>query len=333
MKNTGKNFPEFLQAFFTERLARQQQASQHTLGSYRDTFRLLLEFAQLHLKKPPSSLLLEDLNAPLISSFLDYLEKNRKIGPRSRNQRLAAIRSFYRYISFEAPELSATINRVLAIPSKKYNRAIIEFLSKAEIEFLLAAPNRKLWIGRRDHCLMLLAIQTGLRVSELINLRRQDIVLGSGAHVRCMGKGRKERCTPLTKQTGKILKCWIQENRATPSDPLFPTSTGKQMSSDTVQHFLGNYSRVAAIKCPSLNSKRISPHVLRHTTAIQLLQSGVDCSVIALWLGHESVETTQIYLDANLTMKEEILKKTAPIRTRGGRYKTDDKLLAFLKGL
>ena len=322
-----------LEAFFTDRLMQQRRASAHTIASYRDTFRLLLKFLHEHWGKSPSELELNDISAPRICAFLDGLEKNRGLSARSRNQRLAAIRSFFRYAAFEAPERSALIQRVLAIPSKRHDRALIAHLTQPEVESLLAAPNRTAWLGRRDHALLLLAIQTGLRVSELTSLKNEDVVLGTGAHVRCQGKGRKERCTPLTKTTVAVLQVWLKERQAEPAAPLFPGIQGDRLSSDAVQHLLARHVETASKRCPTLQKKTVSPHVLRHTTAMQLLQAGVDRSVIALWLGHESPDTTQIYFDANLAIKEEVLKKTAPLRTRPGRYRAGDQLLAFLANL
>jgi integrase/recombinase XerD len=323
---------DLLQSFFTDRLMAQKRASSHTIASYRDTFRLLLLFAEKRLKKMPTEMMLNDLEAPFICAFLDHLEKDRKMGARSRNQRLAAIRSFFHYAAFETPELSTLIDRVLAIPSKRFDRALVEFLTTSEIEALLKAPARETWLGRRDHALLTLAIQTGLRVSELVGLCRDQITLTTGPHVRCLGKGRKERCTPLTHQTVMILKGWLKE-LGPKAALVFPNSRGGQLGPDGVQYLLKKYASIAQKSCPSLGRKKLSPHVLRHTTAMQLLQAGVDRSVIALWLGHESVETTQIYLQANLKMKEEILKKTAPLNTRSTRFRAGDRLLAFLQGL
>jgi site-specific recombinase XerD len=327
------NFPGLLEAFFTDRLMRQRQASPHTIASYRDTFRLLLEFGSLHLKKAPSALSLDDLDAPLIGTFLDHLEKTRGISARTRNVRLAAIHSFFKYVAFHEPAHSALIQRVLAIPSKRFAMSVIEFLSRAEIDALVAAPDQQTWIGRRDRALLLLAAQSGLRVSELVGLRRQDVALGIGAHVRCQGKGRKERCTPLRKETGLVLRAWLREQNGPPENPLFPNNRGGQLSRDAVEDLLAKYVRVASLLCPSLKQKRVSPHVLRHTSAMDLLQHGVDRSVIALWLGHESVETTQIYLHANLQLKQAALARAAPLNVRAGRYRPGDRLLAFLKSL
>jgi site-specific recombinase XerD len=330
---TNTSLSALLQSFFTDRLMSQRQASPHTIASYRDTFRLLLRFAQLQLKKSPAYLTLEDLDAPFIGTFLNHVEKNRSNSPRSRNLRLTAVRSFFQYVAFQEPACSAHIQRVLAIPSKRQDRALIDFLSRPEIDALLAAPDRKAWAGRRDHALLMLAIQTGLRLSELIGLHRSDITLSSGAHVRCHGKGRKERCTPLTKQTGAILKAWLEERDSSEEDVVFPNARGAQLSPDGVQYLLAKHVATAQQTCPSLKKKHISPHVLRHTAAMELLQAGVDRSVIALWLGHESVETTQIYLDANLAIKEKALAKTQPLYAKVSRYRPSDSLLHFLNAL
>jgi site-specific recombinase XerD len=325
------NFPALLEAFFTDRLMSQRQASPNTIASYRDTFRLLLEYIHQKLKKKPSSLRLNDLNAPVIGAFLDHLEKERANSPRSRNVRLAAIHSFFNYVAFQEPGHSALIQRVLAIPSKRYDRALVGFLSRPEVDALLEAPDRETWAGRRDHALLMLTVQTGLRVSELIALRCDDVTLGTGAHVRCKGKGRKQRCTPLTKQTRTVLKAWLREREGKPSDPLFPNARGGSLSRDGVEYILSKHVAVARRKCPSLKGKHVSPHVLRHTTAMDLLQAGVDRTLIALWLGHESVETVQVYIDANLALKEETLAKVTPYKGRAGRYRADDQLLAFLR--
>jgi site-specific recombinase XerD len=327
------NVPRLLEAFFTDRLVRQRHASPHTIAGYRDSFRLLLGFAQERLKKEPSAFELEELDAPLIGAFLDHLEKHRGNSARSRNVRLAAIHSFFRYAALHEPGHAASIQRVLAIPSKRYDRKLVGFLTRPEIDALLAAPNRKCWGGRRDHVLLLLAVQTGLRVSELIGLRTQDVVLGTGAHVRCDGKGRKERCTPLRKEAVTVLRAWLRERPADPAGPLFPNARGGALSRDGVQYLLAKHFAIARQRCPSLKQKHVSPHVLRHSMAMDLLQHGVDRSVIALWLGHESPETTQIYLAANLEMKEEALAKSAPMNVRAGRFRPGDRLLAFLKGL
>jgi site-specific recombinase XerD len=325
--------PILLEKFFTERLIAQRRASPHTVASYRDTFRLLLRFAEKRLAKAPSRLAMEDLNAPFLAAFLDHLENTRANGARSRNLRLTAIRSFFRYAALESPQHSGLIQRVLAIPNKRQSRPLVDFLSRPEVNALLAAPNRQTWLGRRDHTLLLTAVQTGLRLTEITSIRQQDVSLASGAHVRCEGKGRKERCTPLTKSTVTALTAWIREQGVDGTRILFPTARGGRLSADAVQYLVAKHAAAAQQKCPSLADKHVSPHVLRHTTAMELMQAGVDRTLIALWLGHESVETTQIYLDASLSTKAEILSKTTPINTKGGRYQPDDDLLAFLKGL
>ena len=322
-----------LENFFTQRLMSQRQASPHTISSYRDTFRLLLTFAQGRLHKPPSRLDLTEIDAPLIAAFLDDLENSRGITARSRNLRLTAIRSFFHYAAYEEPSRASQIQRVLAIPSKRHMRALVHFLNRSEVDALLAAPDQKTWFGRRDHALLLVAVQTGLRLSELTGLQRPDVSLGTGAHVRCVGKGRKERCTPLTKMTAAVLKAWLREPARHNAQALFPSASGGRLSPDSVSDLLAKHVAHAGHSCPSLRQKHVTPHVLRHTLAMELLQEGVDRAVIALWLGHESVETTQIYLDANLTLKEEILAKTTSPDGKPGRYRADDELLAFLKRL
>ncbi len=322
-----------LQAFFTERLMRQRQASPHTIAAYRDTFRLLLAFAEEKTGRAPSNLRLEDLDAPLIGAFLDHLEVDRHNSIRTRNARLAAIHALFRFSALRHPELSALIQRVLAIPEKRGERALVTFLNQDEIDALLAAPDRARWVGRRNHALLLTAIQTGLRVSEITALTCQDVQLRAGAHLRCHGKGRKDRVTPLTDQTVSVLRIWFAESQGAPTDPVFPGPRGKRLSRDAVAAVVSKYAAVASDRCSSLRSKKVSPHVLRHTCAMRLLQAGVDPSVIALWLGHESAETTQIYLHADLAIKERALARTAPTNTTPGRYQPSDDLLAFLESL
>jgi site-specific recombinase XerD len=326
-------FAELLQGFFTERLMKQRRASAHTIASYRDTFRLLLQFAGKRLLKPASALPLEEIDAPLVVAFLDELESARKIGARTRNLRLTAIHSFFHYVAFEVPSRAAQVQRVLAIPAKRFTRTLVPFLTRDEVDALLAAPDQGTWSGRRDHALMLLAVQTGLRLSELTSLGRADVRLGAGAHVRVVGKGRKERCTPLSKDSRRVLTAWLHEPPRAAGQPVFPNARGSRLSAHGVHYLLTKHVRSAAATCPSLRTKRVSPHVLRHTTAMDLLHEGVEQRVLALWLGHESVETTQIYLDANLELKQKLLDKTTPPSGKPGRYRPDDKLLAFLKSL
>lgn len=327
------NFAALLERFFTQRLMQQRQASVHTIASYRDTFKLLLEFVHRRLHKAPSALALEDIDAPLVTAFLNEQEEVRGVKVRTRNLRLTALHSFFRYAAFEMPSYSEHIQRVLAIPAKRFTRTLVPFLNREEVDALLAAPDQRTWSGRRDHALLLLAIQTGLRLSELTGLRREDLHFGVGAHVRVIGKGRKERCTPLSKSTRAVLTEWVREPPRVADQPLFPNARGAQLSAHGVHYLLHKHVAMASNKCPSLKNKRVSPHVLRHTTAMELLQAGVDCSVIALWLGHESIETTQVYLDANLALKQEVLDKTTPPNGRVGQYRPDDRLMAFLKGL
>ena len=327
------SFAVLLEGFFTQRLMRQRQASAHTIASYRDTFKLLLKFVHARRHKPPSALALEDIDAPLVTAFLDDLEAGRGITARTRNLRLTAVHSFFRYAALEAPTHAAQIARVLAVPAKKFTRALVPFLSRAEVDALLAAPDQSAWFGRRDHALMLLAVQTGLRLSELTGLRREDVTLGAGSHVRVIGKGRKERCTPMSKATRAVMAAWLREPLRSADQPVFPNAHGGALSSHGVHYLLAKHVATASAACPSLKRKRVSPHVLRHTTAMDLLQAGVEQSVIALWLGHESIETTQIYLEANLELKEKMLAKTTPPGGKPGLYRPDDALLAFLKGL
>jgi integrase/recombinase XerD len=322
-----------LQAFFTDRLIRQRQASGHTIAAYRDTWRLLLGFAATTIGLPPSQLDLADLDAPLIAGFLDHLELQRHNSVRTRNARLAAIHSLFRFAALAHPEHAETISRVLAIPPKRFDRALITYLAEPEVDAILGCCDQATWTGRRDHALLLLAVQTGLRISELIGLTRSDVHLGPGAHVACHGKGRKDRITPLTSGTVAVLREWLTERGGGQNAPLFPTRRGTKLSRDAIEHRLAHYARQAADRCPALHGKTITAHVLRHTTAMRLLQAGVDTSVIALWLGHVSVDTTQIYLHADLTLKEQALARTRPLNARTGRYQPSDSLIAWLEGL
>ncbi len=330
---THSTFSELLQAYFTDRLMGQCGASPNTIATYRDTFRLLIAFAQRRLKKAPTSLAVGDLDAPCILRFLDYLETERGVTARSRNNRLAAIHSFFNYVALQEPAFGAIAQRVLAIKSKRQVKKSVDFLTRKEIEALLAAPDQSTCSGRRDRTLLLLAVQTGLRASELVGLRCENVVLGTGAHVRCMGKGRKARCVPLRREVVAALRSWLKERNGQPTDALFPSARGQPLSRDGVEYLLNKHVKAAAERCPSLGTKRVSPHVLRHSTAMNLLQNGVDRSVIALWLGHESMDTTQVYLHANLELKEQALAKTKPINGSTRRYRPPDKLLAFLQGL
>jgi len=322
-----------LEAFFTDRLARQRRASAHTVAAYRDSFRLLLAYLQRHTGKAPSLLQFEDLDAEAITAFLVHLEDDRANSVRTRNARLAALHSFFRFAALRHPEHAQLIQRVLAIPPKRATKGIVPFLTEAEVEALLAAPDRSTRRGRRDHALLVLALQTGLRVSELTGLCWNDVELGTGAHVRTCGKGRKDRCTPLIAQTVAVLGTWMREQHPQPTDRVFPGRGDATLSSDAVQRMIAKHTAAAATRCPTLRGKRVAPHVLRHTAAMTLLAAGVDQTVIALWLGHERVETTDIYIHGDLTIKERAIARTAPPGIRPGRYKAPDALIAFLEGL
>jgi site-specific recombinase XerD len=322
-----------LQAFFTDRLMRQLQASPRTMASYRDTLRLLLRFVQETTGKQPSSLDWDDLDETLIAAFLQHLEGERGNSPRTRNLRLTAIRSLFRYAALRHPEHAAVIQRVLSIPPKRFEKRTITFLIAEEAKALIAAPDPTRWEGRRDRALLTLALQAGLRVSELIALTCADIVLGTGAHVRCEGKGRKHRSVPLTASAQAVLSAWLKERAGNPHDPLFPTRTGRPLSRDAIERRLASHAANAAKQCPSLKGKRLHPHVLRHSCAMSLLQAGIDTTVIALWLGHADVRSTQPYLHADLTIKEKALALVAPANVPPGRYKPPDAVLAFLEAL
>jgi site-specific recombinase XerD len=329
----GTSLAPLLQRFFTQRLMQERRVSPHTISSYRDTFRLFLNFTQERLHKPPSALVFEEIDAPLIVAFLDHLEKQRGLCVRSRNLRLTAIHSFFRYLAFELPTHSAQIQRVLAIPTKRFTRTLVRFLTRAEVDALLSAPDRRTWFGRRDHAFILMAVQTGLRLSEITGATRDDLVLGAGAHIRVVGKGRKERCTPLAKPTVAVLKAWLREPSKCDGRLLFPNAKGERLSVHGVKYMLNKHAATAAKVCPSLQGKRVTVHLLRHTMALEMLQAGVDRAVIALWLGHESVDTTQIYLEATLAMKEQALAKTTPPYGSPGRFRPGDRLLSFLNSL
>jgi site-specific recombinase XerD len=329
---TAANLPALIQRFFTDRLCTQMEASHHTVVGYRDTFRLLLRFASARHGKPPVKLTVPDIDADLVADFLLHGETARGNTARSRNTRLAAIRSFFRYVAMTDPTWLLHCQRILAMPSKRYVKRAVTFLDADEIAALLAAPDRTTWAGRRDHALLLLAIQTGLRASELVNLRCSDVVLGSGAHVRCTGKGRKERCTPLRRDTAKLLAAWITD-RGEDTGPLFPSIRGTRLSRDALEHLVRKHCQTASRACPTIGTKRVTPHTLRHSTAMDLLHHGVDQAVIALWLGHESVVTTQIYIHADMRMKEKALARVAAPTAPAGRFQPNDQLLAFLEGL
>lgn len=322
-----------MEAFFTDYLARQRSASPHTVAAYRDTFRLLLTYAQQTIDKAPSSLDFADLDAALVAGFLQHLETGRGNAVRTRNMRLAAIHSLFGYAALRHPEHAGLIARVLAIPSKRHERALVTYLTGAETQALLAAPDTTTWLGRRDRALLALASQCGLRVSEITRLACTDLYLGTGPYVRCHGKGRKERVTPLTPATAAVLTAWTTERAGCATDPLFPTRQGRALGREAIAKLVTKHARAAQAACPSLATKTITPHTLRHTAAMALLHAGVDTTVIALWLGHEQVETTSIYLHADLTIKQRALERTSPTGSPPGRYQPPDQLLTFLENL
>ncbi len=323
-----------LQAYFTDRLILQRQASPCTVAAYRDTLKLLLVFAERRTGKLPSHLDVADLDAPLIGAFLEHLEVERANSTRTRNARLAAIHSLFRYAALCHPEHAETIARVLAIPAKRFDRAVVTYLSDDEIEALIAAPDQGTWTGRRDRTMLALACQSGLRASELTGLTVGDVHLGTGAHVSCLGKGRKQRITPLTTGTTRMLEAWLTERSGAGVDPLFPTRRGTRLSQDALERLVAKHAGVAARTCPTLHGKRISPHVTRHSAAMRLIHAGVDIATVALWLGHSNLATVQTYVHADLALKERALGRTAPINDRATlRYRASDTLIAFLDSL
>ena len=322
-----------LQAFFTDRLITQRNSSPQTIAAYRDTFRLLLRFAHEQTGKQPFELDIDDLDAPLIGAFLSHLEHDRGNSPRTRNARLGAIHSFYRFAALEHPEHAHTIARVMAIPTKRHERNTVSYLDLTEIKALLAAPDRGTWLGRRDHALLVVMIQTGVRVSELVGLRVRDVHLGTGPHIRVLGKGRKKRATPLTGETVAVLRQWLTERGGAARRPAVPDPPRPTTQPLHGRVIVAKHATTAAAGCPSLKAKRVTPHTLRHTTAMLLRAKGVDIATIALWLGHESTQTTHIYEHADPALKEQAIARTAPLGVKPGRYRPSDTLLAFLEGL
>lgn len=332
--SAGPSFPQILQDFFCQRLTQERNASNHTVASYRDTFRLLLSYAERRLGKKPSDLTLADLDSPLVLGFLNHLETDRGNSVGSRNVRLAAIRSFVSYAAHRDPGSLPVIHRVRAIPTKRHERRLLGFLSREEVQAILDAPDRSTWSGQRDHAMWATFYNTGARVSEIVALRMEDLHLDGGtACVHLRGKGRKQRGTPLWKTTTRILSRWKARAGDEPSGPAFPNRAGGRLTRSGVEDRLRRAVRVAAERCPTLQGRTVSPHTFRHSTAMHLLQSGVDITVIALWLGHESPATTHKYVEADLAMKEEALAKLdAPLDSRP-RYRPSDRLLAFLDQL
>lgn len=330
---TASSLSSLLQGFFTDRLCAQLGASSYTVAAYRDTFRLLFRFAGERLKQAPSGMRVEQLDPSFIGAFLQHLEADRGNCTRTRNVRLAALRAFFRYVAVNEPAHALQCQRILAMPTKRYQRGPVEFLTDEEVAALVAAPLLDTWLGRRDRAILLVAAQTGLRNSELTSLRRQDVECGAGAHLRCLGKGRKTRCTPLTRDALAVLKQWFAEQNADGNAPVFPTSRGGHISPDALQRLVARHVATASKRCPSLKGKKVTPHTLRHTAAMALLRRGVDLTVIALWLGHESTETTQAYIHADMSLKERALAHGTGRGATPRRYRAPDPLLTFLERL
>ncbi len=326
-------FPALLQDFFQRRLLAERGASAHTIASYRDTFELLLRYAEKCTRRTPSALTLEDIDAPLVLAFLDHLETERGNSPRTRNLRLTAIRSFMRHASLRDPAALPVAERVLAISPKRFDRPALDFLSRAEVEVLLEAPDRASWSGQRDAVMLAVLYNSGARVSELAGLRIADLLLDRASALHLHGKGRKERVVPLWKPTAKQLRAWLPRIDRSPDAPVFPNRAGTPLSRSGIEQRLRVAVTTAARRCPSLAARRISPHTLRHTTAMHLLQAGVDITVIALWLGHEDTATTHLYVEADLAMKEAALRRLDEPSLKPVRFKAPDRLLAFLEAL
>ena len=333
MRPSSISFPMLLQDFFLQRLGRERGSSPRTIASYRDTFQLLLRFVEEKTRKVPTDLTLPDLDAPMILEFLDYIEKERSNAPQTRNVRLAAIHSFMRYASVRDPASIAVAQRVLAIPSKRFDRPILGYLSIPEINAILNAPDRTTWNGRRDAALLETLYNTGARVSEITGLKVSNILLDRESAIHLHGKGRKQRVVPLWKSTAGHLRDWLTEIERSPDSPVFPNRSRKPLTRSGVQSRLRLAVAKAVKSCPSLQGRQISPHTIRHTTAMHLLQAGVALPVIALWLGHESTETTHGYIQADLAMKEKALKKIQEPPLCHARFRATDPLLAFLERL
>lgn len=332
--NSPKEFACILQNYFYQRLIEQQNVSTQTVKSYRDTFRLLFEFAKLYLHKTATQLCLEDINADLIVKFLNYIEKDRENTIRTRNARLAAIRSFMSYVSYQIPTSLPTIQQILAIPMKRFDRPLVGFLTREEIEAILDAPDISTWTGNRDRVLFATLYNTGARVSEAASLLRSNVELSKIPIIRIQGKGRKERVIPIWKKTEALIKHWLNRIDGSEDTPLFPNHYGKAMTRSGIENRLENAVKIASLNCPSIKKKKVTPHIIRHTTAMHLLQSGVDLSVIALWLGHESIITTHHYIEADLKMKKDALNSIQEPKNKiGAPYRCADKLLTFLESL
>ncbi len=331
--NTDLLLAPYLQTFFIEFLIRQKKVRAQTIAAYRDTFRLLLRFILETKGREPHKLSLADLNVSVILAFLDHLETQRHNTIRSRNTRLAAIRTFFRFVVLREPQCAQWVAQIMAIPVKRQVRNLVGYLTRKEMEVLIDTPNQASWLGRRNYALLLTLYNTGARVSEMISLHQSQVSIGVHSFVHLHGKGRKERSIPLWKNTAQVLSSWMSENVSQNDPLLFPNARGIQLTRQGVNYILRKIVQQAAENYPSLLRKHISPHILRHTTAMHLLQAGVDPTVIALWLGHENLQTTHIYVEADLQMKENALSRLAPIDTNTQRYKADDSLMSFLSSL
>ena len=322
-----------VQAFFAEYLCQQKRLSPQTIVSCRDTFRLLLTFLRDQTGIEPSALRIADIDAPVVLSFLHYLEQQRGNSVRSRNIRLSAIRSFFRLVALREPDSIGIITRVLAIPMKREDRKLIGYLTRTEMQALLGAPDSSKWSGRRDYALLLTLYNSGARVSEVTALRREQVRFGASTFLQLVGKGRKERTVPLWPNTAQVLKAWFDELWDDAGPIAFPNARGKALSREGVDYLLQHARQRAIPACPSLATKHLTPHVVRHTTAMHLLQAGVDIATIALWLGHESIDTTHVYLQADLARQEQALEKLEPLAGAWKRFHADDPLLTFLNTL
>lgn len=330
---TSKSLGSLLQDYFYRRLVQQCQVSHQTVASYRDAFRLLLRFAEHRLHKPVTQITLNDLDATLVLSFLEHLEVERNNSIRSRNARLAAIKSFLHYAGLQEPNALSTIQKVFAIPMKRFEQPLLDFLSLKEVEMIIAAPLPNTWSGRRDRALLATLYNTGARVSEIIHINCMDIGNDQCRELALHGKGRKQRTVPLWKRTSRIIREWLPQIERSPQNPLFPNRFGKAMTRSGVEKQLNAAVRKARQRCHSLINKRVSPHIIRHTTAMHRLQSGVDLSVIALWLGHEDIATTHNYMQADIEMKRKALGKMAEPKCRVDRFKPSRDVLSFLDSL
>lgn len=322
-----------LQTYFTTFAHSQRDLSANTISSYRDTWRMLLKYLTATLDVPTEALDFDAVTSTNVTAFLDHLEHDRGNNAKTRNTRLTAIRSVLGHALPDHPEHAATITQVLAIPPKHTTRPVIEFLTPAEIDALVAAPDQRTWTGRRDRALLVMAVQTGLRIGEICSLTCNDLHLGAGPHIACTGKGRRQRITPLTKATVTTMKNYLTERGTRPGAALFCGPHGKPLSRDALEHRMAKHRMTAAINCPSISAKHVTMHTLRHTTAMNLLAAGVDVSVIALWLGHADTHSTDAYLHADMAIKQAAIDRTRPPDVPPGTYRPEPDILTWLTAL